>query len=42
VVFAKSLEDDNTGDALTLDEARPVLDEASSGAEVAAGACLTS
>ena len=28
IVFAKSLDDDNTGYALTLDEARPVLDAA--------------
>lgn len=44
VVFAKSLEDVNTGYALTLAEARPVLDEArsagSGGREVASGACL--
>jgi S1-C subfamily serine protease len=40
VVFAKSLEDDNTGYALTLDEARPVLAEAGARAEVASGACL--
>ena len=29
VVFARSLDDDHTGYALTLDEARPVLDAAS-------------
>jgi S1-C subfamily serine protease len=40
VVFAKSLEDDNTGYALTLAEAKPVLDEAGAGAEVPSGACL--
>lgn len=41
VIFAKSLEDDNTGYALTLDEAMPVL-EAARGAnrEVDTGACL--
>lgn len=41
VVFAKSLEDANTGYALTLDEARPVLDAArSANREVGTGACL--
>lgn len=41
VVFAKSVEDVNTGYALTLSEARPVLDEAGSAqADVASGACL--
>ena len=41
VIFAKSLEDDSTGYALTLDEAKPVLDEArSAGAEVDTGACV--
>ena len=41
VVFAKSLEDNNTGYALTLDEAMPVLDAARSAhREVDTGACL--
>ncbi|GAA2747699.1 MarP family serine protease [Terrabacter aerolatus] len=41
VIFAKSLEDDATGYALTLAEAKPVLDEAASaGAEVGTGACV--
>jgi S1-C subfamily serine protease len=41
VVFAKSLEDENTGYALTMDEARPVLDAASSAnREVGTGSCL--
>ena len=41
VVFAKSLEDDATGYALTLNEAKPVLDEAASArAEVGTGACV--
>ena len=41
VVFAKSLEDAATGYALTLAEAKPVLDEAASaGAEVGTGACV--
>lgn len=41
VIFAKSLEDAATGYALTLAEARPVLDEASSaGSEVSTGACV--
>jgi S1-C subfamily serine protease len=41
VIFAKSLEDDTTGYALTLDEAKPVLDAAASaGARVDTGACL--
>ena len=41
VIFAKSLEDDSTGYALTLAEARPVLDEAAAaGAEVDTGACV--
>jgi S1-C subfamily serine protease len=40
IVFAKSLDDDRTGYALTLDEARPVLDVASrSVAPVSTGAC---
>ena len=41
VIFAKSLDDDSTGYALTLDEAKPVLDKAASanhGADT--GACL--
>ncbi|WP_347352958.1 MarP family serine protease [Intrasporangium sp.] len=42
VVFAKSVEDDNTGYALTLSEAMSVLVTArSAGAEVPSGACLT-
>ena len=42
VIFAKSLEDNATGYALTLAEARPVLDEATSaGAPVATGACVS-
>lgn len=41
VVFAKSLEDDDTGYALTLDEAMPVLDAArGADREVDTGACL--
>ncbi|GAA6527589.1 MarP family serine protease [Intrasporangium sp. DVR] len=41
VVFAKSLEDDNTGYALTLDEAMPVLDAAlAADRAVDTGACL--
>jgi len=41
VVFAKSLEDANTGYALTLNEARPVLEAARSASrEVSTGACL--
>ena len=42
VVFAKSLDDDSTGYALTLDEARPVLDEAASSAprRSSTGACV--
>jgi len=41
VIFAKSLEDATTGYALTLAEARPVLDQASSaGMEVSTGACV--
>jgi S1-C subfamily serine protease len=40
VVFARSLDDDNTGYALTLDEARPVLDAAnSSSSPVNTGRC---
>ena len=40
IVFAKSLDDDQTGYALTLDEARPVLDAASSSSRpVSTGAC---
>ncbi len=40
VVFAKSLDDDRTGYALTLDEARPVLDAASrASAPVSTGGC---
>jgi S1-C subfamily serine protease len=41
VIFAKSLEDDSTGYALTLAEAKPVLDEAAgAGAPVDTGACV--
>ena len=41
VVFAKSLEDDSTGYALTLNEAKPVLDRAASAnSEVSTGACV--
>ena len=41
VVFAKSLEDENTGYALTLDEARPVLDKAATAQRpVDTGACI--
>jgi len=40
IVFAKSLDDDTTGYALTLDEARPVLDAATrSFAAVSTGGC---
>jgi len=41
VVFARSLDDDKTGYALTLDEARPVLDAAdSSFTPVSTGGCV--
>jgi S1-C subfamily serine protease len=41
VVFAKSLDDPSTGYALTLNEARPVLDAASSASKpVSTGACV--
>ncbi|NUR80949.1 MAG: MarP family serine protease [Dermatophilaceae bacterium] len=41
VIFAKSLEDDSTGYALTLAEAKPVLDaSANAQAEVDTGACV--
>lgn len=41
VIFAKSLDDDHTGYALTLDEARPVLERAAAAtADVPTGACL--
>jgi len=41
IVFARSLDDDNTGYALTLDEARPVLDAATgSVAAVSTGDCV--
>ncbi|GAA2490182.1 MarP family serine protease [Terrabacter carboxydivorans] len=41
VIFAKSLEDDATGYALTLAEAKPFLDEAAAaGSEVDTGACV--
>jgi S1-C subfamily serine protease len=40
IVFAKSLDDDNTGYALTLDEARPVLEAANrSFSRVSTGGC---
>jgi S1-C subfamily serine protease len=40
IVFAKSLDDDSTGYALTLDEARPVLEAARrSSSRVSTGAC---
>ncbi len=42
VVFAKSLDDETTGYALTLDEARPVLDAARGArARVSTGGCST-
>jgi S1-C subfamily serine protease len=42
VVFARSLDDDNTGYALTLDEARPVLDAAArSASPVSTGDCVS-
>ena len=40
VVFAKSLEDDSTGYALTLAESRPVLQKATSNRAVPTGGCL--
>ena len=41
VVFARSLDDPNTGYALTLDELRPVLDQASGATRpVSTGACV--
>jgi S1-C subfamily serine protease len=41
VIFAKSLDDDSTGYALTLDEARPVLESAdSASAPVSTGPCV--
>jgi S1-C subfamily serine protease len=41
IVFARSLDDDKTGYALTLDEARPILDIASSSsAPVSTGECV--
>jgi len=41
VVFARSLDDDETGYALTLDEARPVLDAAASAfTPVSTGGCV--
>ncbi len=39
VVFAKSLDDDRTGYALTLSEARPVLDRADRSTRVSSGSC---
>ncbi|MCU1537997.1 MAG: Colicin production protein, partial [Humibacillus sp.] len=42
VIFAKSLEDAGTGYALTLAEAKPVLQAGlTSSAEVATGACVS-
>jgi S1-C subfamily serine protease len=41
IVFARSLDDTNTGYALTLDEARPVLDAASGAtSQVGTGGCV--
>jgi S1-C subfamily serine protease len=41
IVFARSLDDDKTGYALTLDEARPILDIASSSSTpVSTGECV--
>jgi S1-C subfamily serine protease len=41
VVFARSLDDDQTGYALTLDEARPILNEAKSAlSPVSTGGCV--
>jgi S1-C subfamily serine protease len=41
IVFARSLDDDKTGYALTLDEARPVLDAVNSpGSPVSTGGCV--
>jgi S1-C subfamily serine protease len=40
VVFARSLDDDRTGYALTLDEARPVLDRAGRSSPVSTGDCV--
>jgi S1-C subfamily serine protease len=41
IVFARSLDDDNTGYALTLDEARPVLDASTrSFSPVSTGECV--
>ena len=41
VIFAKSLDDSSTGYALTLDEARPVLDAAPSASRaVSTGPCV--
>jgi hypothetical protein len=41
IVFARSLDDDRTGYALTLDEARPVLDAATrSFSAVSTGDCV--
>ncbi|MFN8084735.1 MAG: MarP family serine protease [Dermatophilaceae bacterium] len=40
VVFARSLEDETTGYALTLEEAAPVLQRASAGVAVTTGRCL--
>jgi S1-C subfamily serine protease len=41
IVFARSLDDDKTGYALTLEEARPVLDAANASTDlVSTGACV--
>ena len=41
IVFARSLDDDQTGYALTLDEARPVLNAANeSTSPVSTGSCI--
>jgi S1-C subfamily serine protease len=40
IVFARSLDDDQTGYALTLDEARPVLNVAGSSSPVSTGGCV--
>ena len=43
IVFAKSLDDSRTGYALTLEEAAPVLQQASSASQqVSTGACAAS
>lgn len=40
VIFAKSLDDDSTGYALTLEEAQPVLDAADANQQIDTGACI--